>query len=92
MYFDGASSREGLGAVVVLISPTQQKLTISYKLQFSTTNNTADYEAFVVGMKETKYLGAEHLIAFGDSELVIKQVRNNYQVKNSKLKNYRNDV
>ena len=72
MYFVGASSREGLGAVVVLISPTQQKLTISYKLQFSTTNNTAEYEALTLGMKAMKDLGAEQLIAFGDSKLVIK--------------------
>ena len=45
-----------------------------------------------MGMKEAKYLGAEQLIAFGDSELVIKKLRNNYQVKISKLKNYRNEV
>ena len=92
MYIDGASSREGSGSGVVLISPTQQKVTISYKLQFSTTNNTAEYEALLLGMKATKYLGDEQLIAFGDSKLVIKQVRNNYQVKNSKFKNYRNEV
>ena len=34
LYFDGASSREGSGASVVLISPTQQVVTLSYKLQF----------------------------------------------------------
>ena len=34
LYFDGASSREGSGAGVVLISPTQQVVTLSYKLQF----------------------------------------------------------
>ena len=90
--FDGASSKEGSGPSVVLISPTQQKVTISYILQFSTTNNTTEYEALVLGMKATKDLRAEQLITFGDSELVIKQVRNNYQVKNSKLKNYRNEV
>ena len=43
-------------------------------------------------MKAMKDLGAKQLIAFGDSELVIRQVRNNYQVKNSKLNNYRNEV
>ena len=31
LYFDGASSREGSGAGIVLISPTQQVVTISYK-------------------------------------------------------------
>ena len=75
-----------------MFSPTQQRVTISYKLQFFTTNNTVEYEALVFGMKATKYLGEEQLIAFGDSELVIKQVRNNYNVKKSKLNNYRNEV
>ena len=72
MYFDGASSREGSGVGVVLFFPTQKKVTISYKLQFSTTNNTGEYEALVLGMKEAKDLGAEQLFAFGDSELVIR--------------------
>ena len=92
LYFDGASSRESSGEGVVLISPTQQVLTLSYKLQFQTTNNTAEYEALILGMKAAKDLGADQLTVFGDSELVIRQVRNQYQVKNSKLKNYRNEV
>ena len=71
MYFDGASSREGSRVGVVLISPTQQRVIVSYKLQFYTTNNTAEYEALVLGMKAVKDLGEEKLIVFGDLELVI---------------------
>ena len=66
MYFDGASSREGLGAGVFLISPTQKRVTISYKMQFSTTNNTAEYEVLALGMKVAKDLGAEQIVAFGN--------------------------
>lgn len=72
LYFDGASSREGSGVGVVLISPTQQVVTLSFKLQFQTTNNTAEYEALILGMKAAKDLGADQLIVFGDSELVIR--------------------
>lgn len=92
MYFNGASSQEGSGAGVVLISPTLQVVTLSYKLQFVTTNNTAEYEAFILGMKAAKDMGDEQLSVFGDSKLVIQQARGVYQVKNSKLKNYRNEV
>ena len=42
LYFDGSSSKEGSGAGVVLISPTDQVITLSFKLQFLTTNNTAE--------------------------------------------------
>ena len=86
LYVDGASSQGGSGAGVVIISPTQQVVTLSYKLQSVTTNNTAEYEALVLGMKATKDLGVEQLVVFGDSKLVVQQVRDNYQVKNSKLK------
>ena len=67
-------------------------MTLSYKLQFVTTNNTVKYEALILGMKVAKYLGAKQLIVFCDSELVVQQVRDNYQVKNSKLKNYINEI
>lgn len=43
-------------------------------------------------MKETKDLGVEQLIVYGDLELVIQQVKDLYKVKNVKLKNYINEV
>lgn len=67
MFFHGALSREGFGAGIVLISPTQQVVTLSYKLQFQTSNNIVEYEALILGMKETKDLGVEQLVAYGDS-------------------------
>ena len=92
LFFDGASSREGSGAGIVLISPTQQVVTVSYKLQFQTSNNTAEYEALILGMKVAKDLGVEQLVSYGDSELVIQQVKDLYKVKYPKLKNYRDEV
>jgi len=41
MFFDGASSRESVGVGVVFISPTQETISLSYKLEFGTTNNVA---------------------------------------------------
>ena len=61
LFFDGASSREGVGAGVVLISPTNQTVPISYKLQFETTNNTAKYESLVLGLKAAKDLGVDEI-------------------------------
>jgi hypothetical protein len=39
MFFDGASSREGVGPGVVLVSPVQEIVSLSFKLEFETTNN-----------------------------------------------------
>ena len=49
-----------------------------YKLEFITTNNTAEYEAFLLGLKAAKDLGIEQISVYGDSELVVQQVKNNY--------------
>ena len=56
LYFDGSSSREGSKVGVVLISPTKQVITLSYKLQFLTTNNTTEYEALILSIKAAKDL------------------------------------
>jgi ribonuclease HI len=45
MYFDGSSSKEGYGAIFLLISPSKEVITLSYKLDFETTNNIVEYEA-----------------------------------------------
>ena len=66
---------------MVLISPTDQVITLSFKLQFLTTNNIAEYEALILGMKATKDLRVEQLAVFGDAELVVQQVKKLYQVK-----------
>ena len=63
-----------------------------YKLEFITTNNTAEYEALLLGLKAAKYLGIQQVSVYGDSKLVVQQVRSNYQVKQDLLKVYRNEV
>jgi hypothetical protein len=50
MFFDGASSSEGVGVGVVFVSPSQEIISMSYKLEFETTNNVAEYEALVLGL------------------------------------------
>jgi ribonuclease HI len=92
MFFDGASSSEGAGAGVVFISPCQEVVSLSYKLEFEATNNMAEYEALVLGMRAAKEMGIEEIAIFGDAELIIQQVRNAYRAHNPRLRNYRNEV
>jgi ribonuclease HI len=92
MFFDGASSREGVGAGVVFISPTQETISLSCKLEFETTNNVAEYEALVLGLRAAKDMNIEELAVFGDAELIVHQVRNLYQAKHPRLRAYRNEV
>jgi ribonuclease HI len=58
-------------------------------MEFETTNNIAEYEALVLGLRVAKDMAIDCLAIFGDSELVINQVRNIYQAKKLRLKQYK---
>ena len=47
MYFDGSRNKNGSGAGVMLTSPTQVRYYFSFRLQFSYTNNVANYESLI---------------------------------------------
>jgi ribonuclease HI len=92
LFFDGASSREGAGAGVVFVSPAQETISLSYKLEFEATNNVAEYEALVLGLRAAREMGIQEVAVFGDAELVVQQIRNAYQAKHPRLRSYRNEV
>jgi ribonuclease HI len=72
MFFDEASSSKGVGAGVVFVSPCQETISLSYKLEFETTNNVAEYEALVLGLRAAKDMGIEEVAAFRDAELIVR--------------------
>jgi hypothetical protein len=90
LFFDGASSREGAGSGVVFVSPDQETISLSYKLEFEATNNVAEYEALVLGLRAVREMGIQEVAGFGDAELVVQQIRNTYQAKHPRLRSYRN--
>lgn len=47
MFFDGSRNKNGSGVSVMLVSPSLEKYYFSYRLQFSCTNNVAEYEALI---------------------------------------------
>ena len=50
VYVDGATNQRGSGVGLVLISPERITIKKSLRLDFSTTNNEAEYEALLKGM------------------------------------------
>ena len=81
-------SRVGL----VLVSPRGDMSTYSFKLYFSNTNNTMEYKALLFGLQEAKMKGVKQLRVRGDVELIVKQEREKFSIKNDRLKHYRNLV
>ena len=59
------------------------------KLHFPCSDNEAEYEALLVGLKATRRLGIIRLKIFGDSKFVIRQVEGIYGVRNPSLAAYR---
>jgi ribonuclease HI len=92
MFFDGACSREGTGAGVFFVSPAKETISLSYKLEFETTNNVAEYEVLVLGLRVAREMGIQEVAVFRDAELVVQQVRSAYQAKHPRLRNYRNEA
>jgi hypothetical protein len=59
MYFDGSKRVQGTGAGVVLISPQGDKLKYVLRMSFpQASNNEAEYETLLHGMKMAKACGA----------------------------------
>jgi len=92
MFFDGACSKETIGAGVVLVSPKQETTHLSFKLTFQVTNNIAEYEALILGLNTTKDMGIRDIKVFGDVDLIIQQVNKMFQTRHPRLKAYRDEV
>ena len=68
MNFDGSKRTEGAGAGVILVSPQGDKMKYILRMTFpNASNNEAEYEALLHGMKMAKACGATRLKIFGDS-------------------------
>jgi hypothetical protein len=74
MYFDGSLNLEGAGAGVLLISPTGEQLKYVLQILWKVSNNEAEYEALLHGLRLTTSLGIKRLLVHGDSVVVINQV------------------
>jgi ribonuclease HI len=91
MYFDGSKRIQGAGAGVFLISPQGNKLKYVLRMSFpQASNNEAEYEALLHGMKMAKAYGATRLKIFGDSNVVIQQVMNKCDAISDNMTAYRN--
>ena len=74
MYFDCALNRDGAGAGVLFISPKGEQLKYVLQLLFKAINNAAEYEAHIHGLRIAITLSIKHLLAYGDSKVIIQQV------------------
>ena len=88
LYFDGASRGNpgpaSYGGVIYKINGTEL---LTYKAYIGEhTNNVAEYFGLLVGLRHCVEQNIKHLNVYGDSKLVIEQVKGNWKVRNENLK------
>jgi ribonuclease HI len=88
LYFDGSVCNEGQGIGIVLVSPSNVSFDFSSRLKTYCTNNQVEYEALLFGLELLNCMGVKHVKAFGDSQLVVQQVLEEYQCFDGTLNSY----
>jgi ribonuclease HI len=78
MYFDGSLKLEGAGVGVLLTSPTGKQLKYVLQIFWKVSNNEAEYEALLHGLRLAASLGIMRLLVYGDSAVVINQVNKSW--------------
>nr|KYP65463.1 Transposon Ty3-I Gag-Pol polyprotein [Cajanus cajan] len=71
LHVDGSSNSKGGGAGIILEGPNRVTLEQSLKFGFKVTNNQAEYEALLVGLRLAHDLGARRVSCNSDSKLMI---------------------
>ena len=72
----------------MLIAPLGLRSKYVARLEFKATNNIAEYEGLIPGLKKAKALGANTILAKTDSQVVAGQVEKEYMAREPKLVKY----
>jgi len=92
MYFDGSLIKTGARVGLLFISPLGIHMRYIIRIHFAASNNVAEYEALVNGMKIAIELGVRRLDVRGDSQLVIDQVMKASNCHDPKMEAYCKEV
>ena len=92
VYVDGASNQKGSGVRLVLISFEKIRIEKSLRLNFSVTNNEAEYETLIKGMAMVQRMRGKSIKTFSDSKLVICQVKKEFEAKDERMQRYLSQV
>ena len=79
----------GLGAGIILTSPKGEKLKYVLQIHFTASNNVAEYEALVHGIKLAKEISIRRILCYGDSDLVVQQCTGNWDAKDENMASYK---
>ncbi|GAV57765.1 RVT_3 domain-containing protein [Cephalotus follicularis] len=85
---DGSSCITGSGARLVLTSPDGWTLEYALRFKFKATNNEAEWEALIAGLKIAKHLVVQKIEASSDSQLVVGLANGEYEAREDTMLKY----
>nr|KYP62173.1 Retrovirus-related Pol polyprotein from transposon 297 family [Cajanus cajan] len=85
LHVDGSSNQQGSGADIILEGPGTMIIEQSLRFGFKTSNNQAEYETLLAGLRLAADLGITELQCFSDSQVVTEQVNGTFQIKDPTL-------
>ena len=88
MYFNGTLNINGASAGILFITPTKDKLRYILWIHFLASNNAAEYEACLHGLRIAVELSVKCLMVYGDSTLVINQLNKDWSCSSEKKDAY----
>ena len=89
LIFDGAVNAYGKGIGAIIVTPHGSHIPFTARLTFTCTNNMAEYEACIMGLEEAIDLRIKVLDVYGDSALVINQIKGEWETRQPDLIPYR---
>ncbi|XP_073033877.1 uncharacterized protein [Primulina eburnea] len=88
VFVDGASSLLGCGVGVVIIAPPRENIKLVLRIDSRVTNNEAEYEAVLSGIRAAREIGASRIILYSDSQLITQQIKGIYESKDDRMLKY----
>jgi ribonuclease HI len=88
VFCDGSWGAFGAGAAAVLVAPSKVKTCYAVKLDFSCTNNVAEYEALLLGLQKLRAMGIRRAILKTDSQVIAGHVDKSSKARDPKLEKY----
>ncbi|XP_058202881.1 uncharacterized protein LOC131317340 [Rhododendron vialii] len=92
LHVDGASNSNGAGAGVVLVSPCGTLHESAISIDFPATNNEAEYEALLAGLRSAVAMEISNLVVYCDSQLIVNQVLGDYEARDPRMSKYQATV
>nr|GEV71871.1 reverse transcriptase domain-containing protein [Tanacetum cinerariifolium] len=92
LFTDGSSCVDGSGAGLILTNPEGIEFTYALRFQFAASNNEAEYEALIAGLRIAARMGVKNVHISVDSKLVANQVQGTYVFKEDNMVKYLDKV